>query len=525
MHIFISLALIFFISSYAQSAELWKSEKPIANFHLKAKYQSNEDGVISISAAPGAAVSFPVKQGTQGIIEIGASQKEGERGKIKGWINRKPLAEIKEYGEAGKATNGGNEGKHLFVSSPKQSKDPFDMGKDFTAYVKFKAKGDGTLLSKAIPGEKWLKNGKALYIREGRLIYDIGWKGMITGANKVNDGKWHEAALVTRSGKTSLYLDGKKISEKKSFSATDPARALFQIGTCTADFGGDLKGTVSNLRYWKRGLEEKESLLAVSNRVDETNTPDFNWSPVNSTQSKQTVQEGKPSLIDGFVAWHASITASNDQIKISEVTVSELGDADHSQIVSAWDHNSLDRGARIYNGLCITCHGTDKVEGTLPTALRFHKGEFKNGKDLVSMYSTLTKGFNQMVAQPWMTPQQKWDVIHYIRETFIRKKNPSQFVNVDEAYVNSLPRGLDLGPQSPKLFGSGEPKWKKMNYGPVQFWTIQVGSGNIAYKGIAVRLDEGPGGIAQGNKWILYDHDTMRIASAWEGNKYIDWRG
>ena len=79
MHIFISLALIFFISSSAQSVELWKSEKPIANFHLKAKYQSNEDGVISISAAPGAAVSFPVKQGTQGIIEIGASQKEGER--------------------------------------------------------------------------------------------------------------------------------------------------------------------------------------------------------------------------------------------------------------------------------------------------------------------------------------------------------------------------------------------------------------------------------------------------------------
>ena len=136
---------------------------------------------------------------------------------------------------------------------------------------------------------------------------------------------------------------------------------MFQIGTCTTDFGGDLEGTVSNLRYWKRGLEEKESLLAVSNRVDETNTPDFNWSPVNSTQSKKTVQDGKPSLIDGFVSWHVSITASNDQIKISEVTVSELGDADHSQIVNAWDHNSLDRGARIYNGLCITCHGTDKV--------------------------------------------------------------------------------------------------------------------------------------------------------------------
>ena len=78
MRIFISLALIFFISPCAQSAELWKSEKPIANFHLKAKYQSNSDGTISISAAPGATVSFSVKQGSEGIIEIGASQKEME---------------------------------------------------------------------------------------------------------------------------------------------------------------------------------------------------------------------------------------------------------------------------------------------------------------------------------------------------------------------------------------------------------------------------------------------------------------
>ena len=66
------------------------------------------------------------------------------------------------------------------------------------------------------------------------------------------------------------------------------------------------------------------------------------------------------------------------------------------------------------------------------------------------MYSTLTKGYNQMVAQPWMTPQQKWDVIQYIRETFIKEQNPSQFVEVDEKYINTLPRGLDLGPQFSK---------------------------------------------------------------------------
>ncbi len=48
-------------------------------------------------------------------------------------------------------------------------------------------------------------------------------------------------------------------------------------------------------------------------------------------------------------------------------------------------------------------------------------------------------------------------------------------------------------------------------------WTYEVEPGNIAYKGIAVRLDEGPGGISKGHAWMLYDHDTMRVAAAWTG--------
>lgn len=48
---------------------------------------------------------------------------------------------------------------------------------------------------------------------------------------------------------------------------------------------------------------------------------------------------------------------------------------------------------------------------------------------------------------------------------------------------------------------------------------------NFAYKGIAVRLDEGPGGIAAGKAWMIFDHDLMRIAGAWTGNGFIDWEG
>ena len=63
-----------------------------------------------------------------------------------------------------------------------------------------------------------------------------------------------------------------------------------------------------------------------------------------------------------------------------------------------------------------------------------------------------------------------------------------------------------------------------MNYGPYLSASIEVGPGNIAYKGIAIRLDEGPGGVSKGNKFVVFETDTLRMAAAWTGEKFIDWR-
>src|SRR5262249_36521210 len=54
----------------------------------------------------------------------------------------------------------------------------------------------------------------------------------------------------------------------------------------------------------------------------------------------------------------------------------------------------------------------------------------------------------------------------------------------------------------------------------------EVGNkGNFAYKGIALRLDAGPGGVSRGRHWMMYDHDTLRVAAAWSGDGFIDWHG
>ena len=187
---------------------------------------------------------------------------------------------------------------------------------------------------------------------------------------------------------------------------------------------------------------------------------------------------------------------------------------------------SFARGRELYETICITCHGSPEKEGTLPTSRPFWKEPFKNGGDPYSLFKTVTTGLGQMPAMAALTPQQRYDAVHYIREAFVKTHNPSAYTKIDHTYLASLTHEIEsLTATAERVEAEKGPPYLRMDFGPALFWTYQVAPENIAYKGIAIRLDEGPGGISQGRAWILYDHDTMRVAAAWSGDKFIDWRG
>jgi hypothetical protein len=127
-----------------------------------------------------------------------------------------------------------------------------------------------------------------------------------------------------------------------------------------------------------------------------------------------------------------------------------------------------------------------------------------------------------MAAQTWMVPKQKYDVIHYLREAYLKPHNPTQYAATDAAYLARLPKGTTQGPAPSAV----EP-WVAMDYGPTLINTYEVGGPgpNIAYKGVAVRLDPGAGGVSRGARWAVYDHDTLRLAADWTGTGFIDWKG
>lgn len=378
-----------------------------------------------------------------------------------------------------------------------------DFGGDMTLSAKFETRGDGTLVSKCSPEGKWAEGAKALFVERGKLTFDVFGVGAIAGGRKVTDGKSHNAVLVVRGGTAILWLDGKSVASKPNFTAPDAKGDVLKIGSAAPNFGGNLdKGKVAAVRAWKRALADDEVALLFKGEGEGANTPDFTRIPDGSGSRPVVTVGGGASL---SAAW-----------------IQPLENSDHRAIVSAWDEKSLAGGREIYTTLCTVCHGDKKQEGSLPTALRFHQGQFKNGSDPYSMVATLTKGYGQMVPQNQYTTAQKYAVVQYIRETFLRDDNKSQFTEVTPAYLASLPMGMTTG--KVEKADRSLPQYKLMDFGPALFWTLQVERGNIAQKAIAIRLDEGAGGVSKGKAWMVYDHDTMRVATATTGD-FVDWRG
>jgi len=421
--------------------------------------------------------------------------------------------------------------------APRPGKD-FPMDEAFTLIARFSTTAaSGTLASRAPAQGKWAKGGKTLFLENGQLHYDVGWVGLMRGGPKVNDGKEHLAVIVgNKKGGISLYLDGKELQSRKDLSSIDEKDHVFKIGSTTPDFAYDFKdGSISQVLFWKRALDYQEIRTLADKKTNQLNTPDFHWkasskkSPLLNQEKnpRQSAKSAVKNLPNPF-STQVTLNPSTD-LTIHQAWTQSLEISDHQKIIRNWNPDSLKRGQKIYQQLCITCHGDETKEGSIPLALKFHEGQFKNGSDPYRMFQTLTKGYGMMMPMPHFSTRQKYDVIHYIRSQFLEKSNPEQLTKIDDAYLQNLPLGQSLIEE--KETAETPPPYKMMDFGNVLFGTYQIEPGpidknvNIAQKGIAIRLDPGPGGISKGNSWAVYDHDTMRLAAIYTGDQFVDWKG
>ncbi|WP_299535808.1 DUF6797 domain-containing protein [Ulvibacterium sp.] len=238
------------------------------------------------------------------------------------------------------------------------------------------------------------------------------------------------------------------------------------------------------------------------------------------------------------------IDRSNIAYVLSESDLSESEiNIDHAGIIASADREGYKRGERIYSANCINCHGTEEVEGSIPLSTKFWEQSLQTGSDPFSMYQTVSRGYGSMPPQPTLTPQEKYDVISYIRHKYIKENKTETYVASSPGYLAGLPKGTSRGPEAKPY----QP-WSDMDYGdflintyelvdeetgperyhspgPTPYPDEDYSKNNFAYKGIAIRLDPGEGGVSKGKAWMLFDHDLMRVAGGWTGAGFIDWDG
>jgi len=476
-----------------------------ANFRFLAEYDAKQAAYLILRKG----VEIELPAGNNRKIEVAYEHSTGKPARFRVWVDGLSV-------EKGRDIPDSEVGDDAMVADATTSTELLRLDRDFTLMVEFtpNQKG-GALVAKNMSQGKWVPDSKALFVRNEKLVYEIAGLGSLEGKTKLKTGEKYTAVVVSEAGRVNLYLNGKQEATNQKFTVADPQDAVFQIGLASATLTENFDGRISGVRFWGRGLNGKEIAELSKGNAQTVNTPDLNWTP----DSK--LIKPKPGEIPGHPI-RLTLEILSD-FNMHRSVVQPLVLSDHQALVKAWDKKSLANGKTVYMQLCVTCHGTLDQPGSLPTAPRFHINQLKNGSDPYRMLQTLEKGYGQMMAMPQYTTSQKYDVIHYIREEFMKGKNEKMYAAVDAEYLASLPRGMSQLQEQARE--EKEPQYLLQDYGNALFWTLQVDQGNIAQKGLTVRLDEGEGGVSKGNAWMLYEHDTMRVAAIWTGKDFINWKG
>ena len=138
----------------------------------------------------------------------------------------------------------------------------FDMThRNYTIFARVKSRRGGTIFSKTQPGS-WVPGGKSLFIRNGRLGFDVGWVGFVDSRRRIDDDRWHQVALTYAhdDGRVVLFVDGARDGEGKLVTKNDAPNSIVQIGyiaplEAPAHY---FAGSISEVRFYQRALTVQE---------------------------------------------------------------------------------------------------------------------------------------------------------------------------------------------------------------------------------------------------------------------------
>jgi len=140
----------------------------------------------------------------------------------------------------------------------------FDLtDRDFTIAARIRTRRGGTILAHAPATGDWAPNGKTLFVRNGKLGFDIGWVGVVTADRRVDDGQWHDVAVTydAARGEVSLFVDGRRAGGGQLRPKAATPDYVIRLGYTSPDFPGPQSGwdgEFQHVAFYQRRLSAED---------------------------------------------------------------------------------------------------------------------------------------------------------------------------------------------------------------------------------------------------------------------------
>ncbi len=167
-------------------------------------------------------------------------------------------------GHDGAALGFDGEGGHVVIEGSEQFRDKAD----FTWSAWIKTSEDGSIVARTTAEGPWINGGKTLFIRDGKLAFEVGWVSQVTSNTAVADGVWHHVAVSAATNGDGendtvvLYIDGKPDVTKADWDIHQHPEKEFvaKIGWTSTSFpqSQSFKGLIDEVTVWSRVLDAEE---------------------------------------------------------------------------------------------------------------------------------------------------------------------------------------------------------------------------------------------------------------------------
>ena len=162
-------------------------------------------------------------------------------------------------GKFGDALEFDGSGAFVIMADP----EAFICNKDFTWIAWVNSDGGGGCIVSKTDGvlDSDVKGAKTFMIDGGPLGMNVGWVDGLSGTTPVNDGDWHQVAMVIEGQTVLFYVDGEEDFQGTLAVATHPeAGFAITIGwdpRCGMEFP-PMNGIIDDVAIYSRALDKDE---------------------------------------------------------------------------------------------------------------------------------------------------------------------------------------------------------------------------------------------------------------------------